>query len=152
MIGESDAEVYRQYAEELVQFATGLVGPSDAPDVVMDSVLRAFASPGWSRVQERRAYLYRCVLNAARSHQRATLARRARERRAAVSDIALQVYPDTDVLAAIERLSIRQRAVVMLTYWDDLGVTEVAATLGVSDGSVRRHLARARARLREVMR
>jgi DNA-directed RNA polymerase specialized sigma24 family protein len=39
----------------------------------------------------------------------------------------------------------------MLTYWMDLPSEEVASLIGVTDGSVRRHLARARARLRKVL-
>jgi RNA polymerase sigma factor (sigma-70 family) len=151
VIGETNAEAYQRYANELVHFATGLVGPDDAPDVVMDAVMRAFSSPGWPRVAERRAYLYRCVLNNARSHHRSTLARRLRERRTAVPAQVAPPLPDPDVLSAVARLSMRQRAVVVLTYWEDLAVPGVASTLGISEGSVRRHLARARARLREVL-
>lgn len=40
---------------------------------------------------------------------------------------------------------------VLLTYWADLDPGTVAERLGISEGSVRRHLARARARLREVL-
>lgn len=149
--GETNAEVYRRYANELVHFATGLVGPDDAPDVVMDAALRAFSSPGWPRVAERRAYLYRCVLNNARSHHRSTLARRLREARAAVPLQTAPALPDPDVLSAVAGLSMRQRAVVVLTYWEDLSIPEVASTLGISQGSVHRHLARARARLREAL-
>ncbi len=49
---------------------------------------------------------------------------------------------------AVSRLSPRQRAVVFLTYWDDLDPGSIAGLLGISDGAVRRHLARARATLR----
>jgi RNA polymerase sigma factor (sigma-70 family) len=55
------------------------------------------------------------------------------------------------VLAAIARLSLRQRAVVTLVYWHDLDDASVAARLGISPGSVRKHLARAHARLRGVL-
>jgi RNA polymerase sigma factor (sigma-70 family) len=51
----------------------------------------------------------------------------------------------------VQRLSLRQRAVVFLTYWEDLGPASVAELLGISEGAVRRHLARARARLKEVL-
>jgi RNA polymerase sigma factor (sigma-70 family) len=56
------------------------------------------------------------------------------------------------VLDAIGRLSVRQRAVVYLTYWDDLDPAATAELLGISEGSVRRHLARARANLRRTLR
>jgi RNA polymerase sigma-70 factor (ECF subfamily) len=149
---ETREDLYRRHADDLVRFATGLVGPFDAPDVVMDAVMRAFLSPGWSGVGNHRAYLYRCVLNRARTHYRAALSRRVRELRAAVPATIEQSLPDLDVLEAVDRLSMRQRAVVVLTYWEDLTVEQVAGTLEISEGSVRRHLARARARLREVLR
>jgi RNA polymerase sigma-70 factor (ECF subfamily) len=53
-----------------------------------------------------------------------------------------------EVLAAVRRLSVRQRAVIVLAYWEQLTVPEIAAHLGISEGSVRRHLARARSKLR----
>ena len=43
----SDSEVYGKYAEELVRFATVLVGPDAAADVVSASVISAFGAPAW---------------------------------------------------------------------------------------------------------
>jgi RNA polymerase sigma factor (sigma-70 family) len=150
-MSESDAEVYARYAGELVHFATGLVGPDDAPDVVLDAVMAAFSSRQWPRVEERRPYLYRCVLNTARSRRRSDRARRLREQRAAAPVAQDPATPDLDVLRALAGLSLRQRAVVVLTYWEDRPTDEVAAALGISAGAVHRHLARARAHLREVL-
>lgn len=147
----TDEEIYRKYADDLVRFATGLVGPSDAPDVVTDACLRAFRSSGWREVGNPRAYLYRTVLNQANSHHRSTLRRRLREMRGAPPEEVRMTEADLDVLAAVDRLSVQQRAVVILTYWEDLTSSEVAARLGVSSGSVKRHLARARRRLREYL-
>ncbi len=147
----TDEEIYRKYADDLVRFATGLVGPFDAPDVVTDSCLRAFRSKGWGDVVNHRAYLYRSVLNHARSHHRSTLRRRVREMRAATPDVAPTVEVDVDVLAAVDKLSVQQRASVVLTYWEDLSPADVASRLGISEGSVKRHLARARARLKELL-
>lgn len=147
----TDEEIYRKYADDLVRFATGLVGPFDAQDVVTDSCLRAFRSKGWADVANHRAYLYRTVLNQARSHHRTTLRRRVREMRTASPDVAAPMEVDVDVLAAVDKLSVQQRASVVLTYWEDLSPAEVASRLGISEGSVKRHLARARARLKELL-
>jgi RNA polymerase sigma factor (sigma-70 family) len=49
----------------------------------------------------------------------------------------------------VERLSMQQRAAVLLTYWADLPVEAVASQMGVSTGSVKRHLARAHKHLEE---
>jgi RNA polymerase sigma-70 factor (ECF subfamily) len=58
---------------------------------------------------------------------------------------------EPEVSAAVAGLSPQQRAVVFLTYWDDLDPRSVGALLGVGEGTVRKQLNRARARLREVL-
>jgi len=151
MVEMTDEEIYRKYADDLVRFATGLVGPFDAPDVVTDACLRSFGAKTWPAVTNRRAYLYRSVLNQARSHHRSTLRRRLREMRVAQPEGVFSTEVDVDVLAAVDRLSVQQRASVVLTYWEDLAPSDVASRLGISEGSVKRHLARARSRLKELL-
>jgi RNA polymerase sigma factor (sigma-70 family) len=148
VVGVSDEEIYRKYSGDLVTFATGLVGPADATDVVADAVARVFASPKWSGVRDPRAYLFGSVLNEARMHHRSTLRRRAREARAAEREGITDPEVRPEVLEAVARLSVRQRTVVVLTYWQDLHERETADLLGISVGTVRRHLARAHERLR----
>ncbi len=147
----TNEEIYRKHADDLVRFATGLVGPFDAQDVVTDACLRAFSASAWHGVINHRAYLYRSVLNQARSHHRSTLRRRLRELKTATSDETAPIEVDVDVLTAVNKLSVQQRASVVLTYWEDLTPAEVATRLGISEGAVKRHLARARARLKELL-
>lgn len=150
-IDDTDAEIYREHGPALVRFATGLVGPDDAADVVQTAVMRAFTARGWSDVANRRAYLYRTVLNVARSHHRSAIRRRARELRAASAEAVEPPELRPEVLEAVAALSPRQRAVVYLTYWEDLDEAAVAQRLDMGRGSVRRHLGRARDRLRRVL-
>ena len=147
---DEDERIYRKHAEELTRFATFLVGPSDAPDVVSDAVLRAFTSRAWPSVVEHRPYLFRAVSNEARMHHRSSARRREREHRGAALDRHDPESDSGDALALVARLSPRQRSVVYLAYWDDLDVTSTAELLGISEGSVRRHLARGRASLRRM--
>lgn len=53
-----------------------------------------------------------------------------------------------ELLAALGELPARQRAVVVLRYWDDLSETEVAHALGCSAGTVKSQAARGLAKLR----
>ena len=148
-----DAETYRQLAPELMRFATALVGRSDAHDVFSGAVVKALATPAWPTVANRRAYLYRAVFNEAQRWLRRSGERPRREARAAAAGPdrwELPAFHD-DVRRAVAGLSVRQRAVVVLTYWADLDPRTVADRLGISEGSVRRHLARARANLREAL-
>jgi RNA polymerase sigma-70 factor (ECF subfamily) len=150
----ADAAFYEAVAPELLRFATGLVGRVDAADVFSTAVANALAAPGWPEVTNRRAYLYRAVFHEAqrwskRSRRRPLLEARAEGLRNAQQWELPTFRPD--VHAAVAALSVRQRAAVVLTYWADLDPPAVAERLGISEGSVRRHLARARARLREVL-
>jgi RNA polymerase sigma-70 factor (ECF subfamily) len=134
---------------ELTRYATGLVGPFDAADVVTDACLKAFSSRKWPEVSDRRAYLYRAVFTVATDHHRSTLSRRLREMKTASPETAPAQDVDVDVLQAVERLSVQQRAAVLLTYWADLPAEAVADRMGISTGAVKRHLARARKHLEE---
>jgi RNA polymerase sigma factor (sigma-70 family) len=53
--------------------------------------------------------------------------------------------------AALGALPARQRAVIVLRYWEDLPETEVAELLGCSLGTVKSSASRGLGRLREVM-
>lgn len=150
-----DGELYRKHAHHLVALATTLVGPNAAADVVAAAVTRTITSPAWPHVTDRLAYWVRAVSNEARSSYRSEMRRAAREaivahRYGRVSeDVPDPVDPT--VLAAIASLSIRQRAVVYLAYWCDLSIADIALTLDLSEGTVRRHLARARSMLRRKL-
>ena len=49
-----------------------------------------------------------------------------------------------DVRDAVAELSPQQRAVVHLTYWADQTNAQIADLLGISEGSVKAHLHRAK--------
>lgn len=146
-----DAETYVKYADDLVRYATGLVGPSDASDVVSDAVLACLASDQWSKVTEKRPYLYRSVYNKAAELHRSSRRRRSREERSATRDLVEISDPRPEVLEAVFRLSLKQRSVIVLTYWEDLSSASIAALMNISEGSVKRHLDRGRSRLREAL-
>lgn len=145
------SEVYRRHADELVRYATALVGPADAPDVVVDAVVTAFESLAWPTVENQRAYLYRAVLNRSLSVRRSDARRVARELRVAGSESVAAGESSLDAQRALANLSPQQRAVVYLTYWEDLTPAQVAALLDVSEGTVRKQLARAREQLRRIL-
>ncbi len=152
-IPEADVAVYRQHADALIRYATVLVGPDDAPDVVTDAVLKAFATPKWSNVEHRKAYLFRSVLNQASTFNTSHSRRRRRERVVALRAPARSVDPEPSVDAqrALQTLSPKQRAVIYLAYWEDQTAADIADLLDISEGSVRKHLARGRDNLRKTM-
>jgi RNA polymerase sigma-70 factor (ECF subfamily) len=142
--------LYRQHAGELIRYATVLVGPDDAGEVVSDAVL-GVARVHWADVDNPRAYLFRCVHNAAMTHKRSAMRRLARDRAAVGAAAVSPADPSVDALRSLEVLSTQQRAVVYLTYWEDMTPAAIADSLGVGEGTVRKQLARAREQLRTVL-
>ena len=60
---EFDAEVYIKYRDDLLRYATSLVGPDQAEDVVSTVVLRTMRGRGLAELDRPHAYLMKSVLN-----------------------------------------------------------------------------------------
>lgn len=153
MVGDL-GECYTKHGDALVRFAATQVGASDADDVVSAAVLGVLQR-GVNDMHDTRASLYRAVAHASIKHWRGLGRRRRRD----VVLVPAEPWRDPDghdprserLIDALRLLSVQQRAIVHLTYWEDLTPAIVAERLGVSDGTVRRQLARARDRLRTVL-
>jgi len=142
-----DAAIWRKHKEELIRYATVLVGVDYAEDVLSTVVERVLRRSGSLVVlDDARPYLFRAVLNESRG-----VLRRSRvtpwERDFVEDSIGFR----PDVALAVGALPERQRAAVYLTYWRDLPVTEVADLMGCRPGTVKRYLHLSRNRLKEVL-
>lgn len=145
------AELWAAHADELLRFATVLVGPDDANDIVVDTFVTAAEKALRPDVANARAYLYRSVANRAASMRRSE-ARRWRRDLAAVGPASTD-GPDefSDVRRAVADLTPPQRAAVFCAYWLDMPEREIAGFLGRSPGSVHRALVRAKTTLRKAL-
>ena len=150
----------------MVRLAYALTGDQGhAEDVAQTAFARAYAS--WPKVRRSgnpEAYVRRIVinenLNRFRKHR---VAERLTDTlpdsvsgalsgslAAAGAVDATRQYDDRSALiAALQRLGPRQRAVIVLRYWMDLTEAEIAAALGCSVGTVKSQAARALATLRQ---
>lgn len=149
--GSRSEELWRLHADELVRYGALLVGPVDAHDVVSSAFLKARRSLEGGAVVEPRAYLFRVVTNEAHNHRRALANRWRRDLRLVAAGPVAAVDGHLDVRRALADLSIRQRAIVYLAYWEDMTERAIAEYLQLSPGSVRRHLTRARVHLRKAL-
>ena len=149
---QGDEEIYRKHSGDLSRLARMLVGPNDAHDVLADAVINATGASTWPRLdnEAKGGYLYRTVVNQARQWGRSRSRRQRRDALYAAQPPPGETSMETDweVWDTVASLSARQRAVVFLTYWADLDGRGVAEMLGISEGSVRRHLHLARETLR----
>lgn len=124
-----------------------------AEDLVQTTLGKLYVS--WWRVQRAdnpaayaRAVLVRTYQSHARKHSSAeTPWQRMPETAAIGGDEALRMT----LLNSLARLPVQDRAVLVLRYWEDLSVADVASTLRLSQGAVRNRSMRALGRLREAL-
>jgi len=139
-------ELVRERGDSLFRYAHMLTGdPEDAEDLVQDALARTFGRlrNGFT-VESAEAYVRRAILNATLDRGR----RAQRWRRIA----PLEYRPDEvegpagatdrrlDLHDELQKLSPRERACVVLRYYDDLKVDDIAERLGISSGAVKRYL------------
>jgi RNA polymerase sigma-70 factor (sigma-E family) len=122
----------------------------DAEDLVQTTLLRVV--PRWSRIAAHPEPYVRQVL----ARESVTRWRRRRWRERSAADLPEQPVdePFADRLAlreALALLSPRQRAVLVLRYYDDLTESATAEALGISPGTVKAYAREGLARLRQLL-
>lgn len=141
-------ELYRKHRPGLVRLAFLLTGSAH---VAEELVQEAFLSlqPRFGQVREPVAYIRQIVANGARQHHR----RVAVERRHAPRPPGPALAPEIDeTWEALWRLPERQRAALVLRFYEDLTVREVAAALGCRLGTAKSLIHRGTKALKEVLR
>lgn len=155
------AALVERHQEQVLRLARHLLRDSDAArDVAQDAFLRAFRSlASYKPELSFRSWLMKITVNAARDHQARRASWRLRpiedaSRIAAAGDTAAEVESAVlldQVRGLVAELSPREREVFVLRDLEGLEVEEIADVLGLEPPTVRRHLARARLRLRELL-
>ncbi|MEV7071640.1 SigE family RNA polymerase sigma factor [Streptomyces sp. NPDC093990] len=131
--------------------------PSDAEDLLQTALTKTYVA--WERIEDHRAldgYVRRALLNT----------RTSQWRKRKVDEFATDEIPEPDpapgeddpaeqqalhdaMWRAIMKLPARQRAMVVLRYYEDLSEVQTAEVLGVSVGTVKSAVSRALGKLRE---
>ncbi|MEV0737697.1 SigE family RNA polymerase sigma factor [Streptomyces sp. NPDC050549] len=131
--------------------------PSDAEDLLQTALTKTYVA--WERIEDHRAldgYVRRALLNT----------RTSQWRKRKVDEFACEELPEPEpgggaedpaeqqalhdaMWRAIAKLPDRQRAMVVLRYYEDLSEVQTAEVLGVSVGTVKSAVSRALGKLRE---
>ncbi len=151
-------ELFRAHHLELVRLALVMVGDlATAEDVVQDAFERLHSRwRGLRNPASGLAYARSSVLNGCRSvHRHAAVRRRHLTRFGRLPEPAADpsgAAADRGLLAAaLRRLPPRQREVLVLRYYCDLDIAEIAATLRIGPGAVRSTMSRGLAALARVL-
>lgn len=143
---DDDGALFGKLRPELIKYANALVGPSEGEDVVMTVVGRTLRRIKLSELDNPKGYLLRAVLNEARGRGR-------RKSTVQLGDILTEGADPglAEVVDVLMALPTRQRAAIYLHYWEGLAVSDIAQTMGVGPGTVKRYLHLARKKLKGVL-
>jgi RNA polymerase sigma-70 factor (ECF subfamily) len=135
-------DFYLATFSDLAGYGWSLTGdPHLGDELAQEALTRVYAR--WALLREPRPYAYRIVTNLARD----LWSRTSRELLGDSGPESAVLDPDSSLLDAVRRLDPRLRDVVLLHYFADLPLAEIAHALRRPLGTVKRRLHEARAAL-----
>ncbi|MGH9112069.1 MAG: RNA polymerase sigma factor [Acidimicrobiales bacterium] len=141
-------DVYRSSYRRMTRVAHLLTGSNEAAEeIVQDAFVGLYQR--FAAVADPDGYLYRSVVNGCRARFRR---KQVTDRLRPLRRVADVEPPDIDeTWAALARITPRRRAAVVLRFYADLPLTEIAALLGCSVGTVKSLIHRGLAQLKDVI-
>ncbi len=162
-IAQQDMAAYRQLVHRHLNFCVRfaermLSNRQDAEDVAQEVCLKIWnEAPRWQPRAKFTTWLYRVLFNACSDHRRKVIP---------LAKVDLELIADTAMPAdnaimaqqqsrrvqeGLQRLNARQRAALVLTYYEEVANQEAAETLGLGLGAFQQLLFRARATLKQEL-
>ena len=140
------ATLVAERGDSLTRYAWLISGSADdAADLVQDALVKTFGRlrNGFT-IASAEAYVRRAILNTWLDSGRRTTRWRRIAHLTAVANSEESAAPATDsrldLSAELAKLSPRERACIVLRYYEDLKVDDIAEWLGISSGAVKRYL------------
>lgn len=150
-------EVVRYYSPMIYRIAlTKTKSTHDADDIFQEVFLKlVMRDRPFETEEHRKAWLIRVTINCCNSHFVAPW----RKNIDSMEDVLLEQIPDDepvagaeeeriDVYAEVMKLPEQMREVVLLFYYEDMSIREIAETVGTSEVNVKKRLSRARQKLK----
>jgi RNA polymerase sigma-70 factor (sigma-E family) len=147
-------EFLAERADHLLRTAVLLAGGREAGEDLLQTAVERLLQR-WSRFDgDPEGYLRRTLCNLAIDGKRRAGRWRQKERLLRVDVRQVDPASDVDLRDALVRLLLRlparQRAALVLRYWEQLTDAEAAAVLGCAEGTVRSAVSRGLTRMREL--
>lgn len=126
-----------------------------AEDAVQETFLKAFKGLGDFREDSsEKTWLTRIAVNTCRDYMRAAWFRRV-DRRVVLEQLPEQAdhpcVPDPTVMQEIMRLPAKYREVILLRYYQEMEISDMATALSIPPGTVKSRLSRAREKLAKTL-
>jgi len=147
-------QVMRERAVKLLAYAAMVTGnDAEAHDVLQDALVKCFSKRRtFEHVNAAEAYVRRAIPTVYIDRLRYRKTRDSADQRASAPELGeSDVDTQLDVRSALASLLPRVRTCMVLRFYDDLTVPQIAATLGLAEGTVKRYLSDGSAALARVL-
>jgi RNA polymerase sigma-70 factor (ECF subfamily) len=155
----------REHEAGVFRLALSILGdPADAHEIAQETFIAALrALPSYQERKSLKAWLYVIALNLSRSHLRkrrfleklkattTALFRLESQKQASPEQTVIRNEKEAAIWSELNKLDERHRIVVILRYFQDLPVAEIALVLDINEGTVHSRLHTARERLRVAL-
>ena len=140
------------YADAILRLSyTYLKNTHDAQDVCQTVFVRLLAEPrAFESPEHERAYILRMAANACKDLLKSPWRKRTCDLEAC-AEVPAPEASDGSLLAAVNQLPARYRAVIYLFYYEGYQAAEIGTILGVPTATIHTRLARGRAKLKELL-
>ena len=153
----SFAALVERHSRLVFRIALAIVrSPQDAEDVVQETFLQVYKRDRWRQIEDERGYLARVAWRLAVRHRRVgmreqELSPATRSRKASPEELAMDRQLESWLHGRIDALPEKLRQPLALAALGELKLVEIAKVLGLPEGTVRRRMHTARARLRQEL-
>jgi len=148
-------QLYDLYATDILRFSYFYLGDRQkAEDVTQDVFIRLITNHPVLEPGHEKSWLLKVALNRCRDHWRSSWVRRM-----VLGHPAFELFPAPDQIGslsdqaalaeAVNRLPPEFKEVVLLFYYQNFSVSEIASLLSIAEGTVSSRLNRARSRLKK---
>lgn len=148
-------QLYAAYYDKVFAIARGIVLDSDdAADAVQEVFTQVYRNLNrFDRRSKFSTWLFRIAVNRtiqfARKHKYRARQTELSEADGQVASVEVE-QQDPAIEAALEKLAPADRALLVLFYWEELSLADIAASLGCSENAAKTRLYRARERFRDA--
>jgi RNA polymerase sigma-70 factor (ECF subfamily) len=144
--GERLERLYREQGDRMWRAVLAFAGD---PEVASDAVAEAFAQAlrRGDAIRDADRWVWRTIFRVAAGELKV----RSRDVPLAKEGVYVMEEPARELVAALAKLSERQRGAVVLHHGEGYSIREVASILGSTPAAVKVHLMRGRRRLRELL-
>lgn len=162
-IANGDIHAYRvlvkRHLDFCIRVSQRMVGNrADAEDIAQEVCLKIWKeAPRWQPKAKFTTWLYRVLINACIDHKRKIVPmvsdglEQLIDEDLSIDDFIIERQQEKQVQKALEQLPERQRAAIILSYYEQCNNQEAADTMELSLGAFQQLLFRARNQLKETL-